>query len=77
MNMIWLCQAQKTFKTQIDNEYNPKARFENNYSKLQDQIHSFHKFLPPEYCKMLDAGGTSAQNWLSDTVRNGQYMKTH
>lgn len=77
MNMIWLRQARETFKTQVDDEYNPKARFENNYSKLQGQIYSLCKFLPPEYHEMLDAGGTSARNWLSDTVRNDQYMKTH
>ena len=39
MNMIWLQQAQKTFRTQVEDDYNPKARFENDYSRLQGQIH--------------------------------------
>ena len=76
MNMIWLQQAWKTFRTQVDDDYNPKARFENDYSRLQGQIHDFQKFLPPEYRKMLD-GGTAAWNFLSDMVRNGQLTKTH
>ena len=74
MNMIWLRQARKTFRTQVDDDYNPKARFENEYSRLQGQIRDLRKFLPPEYCEMLD-GGTAARNFLSDTVRNG--TKTH
>ena len=74
INMIWLWQFQKTFRTWVDDDYDPKTSFENDYAKLQGQIHSLQKFLLPEYHEMLD-GGTDAQNFLTNMVRNGQ-LKT-
>lgn len=73
MNMIWLRQARETFSTRIDQNYDPKARFENDHSKLQGQVHALRKFLPLEYREMWDNGGTGARNWLSDTV-SGQSL---
>lgn len=67
MEMLWLRSARKTFRTIIDDGYNPAMRFENDISKIQGQLRALRGCLPNEYWVMLNEDGP-AHNWVSDTV---------
>lgn len=67
MEMLWLQSARKTFRTIIDDGYNPAMRFENDISKIQGQLRALCGCLPNEYWVMLNEDGP-AHNWVSDMV---------
>ena len=63
MNLFWLHDEQKTFRTWVDEQYNHLQRFENLENKIQGQIADILDVLPSRYTDILYDNA-----WLSQTV---------
>lgn len=65
MNLFWLTNPAKTFRTTLDTQYNPHERFENTDNKIQGQLVEIRAVLPIEY---LDLDAIKESKWLRKTV---------
>jgi hypothetical protein len=63
MNLFWLHDEQKTFRTRVDEQYDHLQRFENLENKIQGQISDILDVLPSRYADILYNNA-----WLSQTV---------
>jgi len=63
MNLFWLHDEQKTFRTRVDEQYDDLQRFENLENKIQGQISDILDVLPSRYADILYNNA-----WLSQTV---------
>src|SRR6202167_5019350 len=64
MKLFWLHDDRKTFRTQVDEQYDHLQRFENLESKIQGQIADILDVLPSRFADTM----TNNATWLSQTV---------
>lgn len=66
MNLFWLREDRRTFRTTVDEQYDHLQRFENLETKIQGQLAEILEVLPSQYASEVGNGTTAT--WLSQTV---------
>lgn len=67
---IWLREPSETFKTKVDNDFDPCERFEDDRNKIQGQLLDLIDLLPEKY-----HGETLGSEWLIHTVRSSSFAR--
>ncbi|KAJ7766859.1 hypothetical protein B0H16DRAFT_1791371 [Mycena metata] len=62
MNLLWMRDLKCTFNTDVDEQYDPLARWENWESKVQGQLADLLEILPPKF-----RGETMHAQWFINT----------
>lgn len=65
MHLFWLHNDKQTFRTRLDEQFDPMEHFENQTNKVQGQLIDLLDFLPSTYADMVRDGEVS---WLSKKV---------
>ncbi|EGO30495.1 hypothetical protein SERLADRAFT_404637 [Serpula lacrymans var. lacrymans S7.9] len=61
-SLLWMHDPITTFKTPLDDEYDPLFRFENTDKKVQGQLHGIHEIIPRELREII------SQDWFISAV---------